>query len=365
MNRHLIDLTKRFSFGVNLDDYWRYAGTKAPKSIIIPHLLTVALPDTSFRQDLGKTVSGVPSIEAANLTLTKTLSNAKVDYVRCWFPWNLFEPTITPVELLDQLLETSYPRWPMDPLVTALTSHGISIVPVLASGYHRMLPKGLRVDQNPELYIKRASIHTRLLVRRYKDRIKSWQIENEPNWWIRHFAAGWRSGLSWLRLPGFRERLLQALHDSVRAEDPQSKIIVNLEGDARHLDPLKYARFCDILGLDFYPNYEVSSPINLSIFRISSKVGKEAGRPVIISETGYPSGPRILGHSRRKQAEYVRRSCREAFHIDTVNGVGMWRYADSAWKSFPFQENYFGLMDSNGNPKPSWGEYSDVILNLK
>src|SRR5713226_2427319 len=64
MNRHLLDLTKRFSFGVNLDDYWRYAGTKAPKSIIIPHLLTVGLPDTSFRQDLGKTAGGFPSTES-------------------------------------------------------------------------------------------------------------------------------------------------------------------------------------------------------------------------------------------------------------------------------------------------------------
>jgi hypothetical protein len=371
MNGPLLDLTKRFSFGVNIDDYWRYAGTKPPKSIIIPHLLSVTLPESKSQLSGLETSDGdgnehpTARVDAACISLANALSRARVDYVRCWFAWNLFEPEINRSLTPDDLLETSYSHWPMDPLVNALKDQGIGIVPVLGCGYQRMLPKGLKVDSNPALYIKRVSAHARLVVRRYRDRVKCWQIENEPNWWIRHLAAGWRSGSTWLRPGTFRDSLLQGLHDSVRAEDPASMIIVNLEGDARHLQSSNYTRFCDILGLDFYPNYEVSSPINLSVFRLTSKVAKEAGRPVIISETGYPSGPRILGHSRLKQAEYVRRACREAFQMDKVNGVGLWRYTDSAWKSFPFQENYFGLIDSNGNSKPGWSAYSDTILDLK
>ncbi|MCW3976129.1 MAG: hypothetical protein NWE86_07805 [Candidatus Bathyarchaeota archaeon] len=40
----LLDFSKRFSIGINIDDSWRYAGFSAPKSIIIPHLLSLDLP---------------------------------------------------------------------------------------------------------------------------------------------------------------------------------------------------------------------------------------------------------------------------------------------------------------------------------
>lgn len=40
----MFDLTKRFSIGINIDDPWIYAGTMTPKSIIIPHLLSIRLP---------------------------------------------------------------------------------------------------------------------------------------------------------------------------------------------------------------------------------------------------------------------------------------------------------------------------------
>src|SRR5256885_8271573 len=39
----LLDLTKGFSFGIDLDDSWRYSGMNPPRSIIIPHLLSISL----------------------------------------------------------------------------------------------------------------------------------------------------------------------------------------------------------------------------------------------------------------------------------------------------------------------------------
>jgi len=126
----------------------------------------------------------------AVVALAEHLVQAKIGFVRCWFPWKYFEPLPVSESSLDLLLDRSYSKWPIDDLVITLTSRGIDVVPVVACGYQRMLPQGLEPDHNRGLYLKRASIHARLLVRHYRDRIRCWQIENEPNWWAEHEAGG-------------------------------------------------------------------------------------------------------------------------------------------------------------------------------
>jgi len=253
----------------------------------------------------------------------------------------------------------------MDDLVNTLTGRGIGVVPVIACGYQRMLPQGLEPDPNRALYLKRVSIHARLMARHYKDRIKSWQIENEPNWWAEHAAGGWRSGLVWVYEHGFRHELLQTLNDAVHGEDPSATTIINLEADATTLDPGIYSSYCDILGLDFYPNYKISHPINTKALKLADQVAKKLSKPVMISETGYPSGPSLLAYSADSQAEYVTQACRAAHGSDGVTGIGIWRYIDTAWRSFPPQENHFGLFDNKRVPKPAWTEFSKVIKELK
>ena len=297
--------------------------------------------------------------------LADTIVDAGVGFVRCWFPWKYFEPFPVPEASLHHLVEKSYTQWPMDDLVNTLTRRGIGIVPVIACGYQRMLPQGLEPDPDRDLYLKRVSIHTQLMVRHYKDRIKSWQIENEPNWWAEHAAGGWRSGFVWIREHGFRRELLQALNDAVHGEDPSARTIINLEADAMVLEPGAYSSYCDILGLDFYPNYKISHPINTKVLRLADQVARKLSKPVMISETGYPSGPSLLGYSADSQAKYVADACRELRGLDHVTGIGIWRYIDTAWRSFPPQENHFGLFDNKGNPKPAWTEFSRVIKELK
>jgi hypothetical protein len=368
----LLDLTERFSFGINLDDPWRYSGVSPPKSVIIPHLLSVSLSEgkvldaaddqeiRSHREIEPKTVSG-----RATLALAETLADAKVDFVRCWFSWNYFEPTPVAESSLNQLVENSYSQWPFDDLVDTLASKGISVVPVVACGYRRMLPRGLEPDHNRALYLKRAAIHARLLTRHYKDRIKSWQIENEPNWWAEHEAGGWRSGLCWVRDHGFKQELLTTLNNAVHSEDPKASTIINLEADAKVLAPAPYSYNCDILGLDFYPNYKSAHPVNPGVTKLADQVGKALQKPLLISETGYPSGPGFLGYSSDRQAEYVETAAKEAFVFSHVTGIGIWRFNDTSWRSFPPMENHFGLFDKRGAPKPAWGAYSKVIKELK
>ena len=357
---------------MNLDDPWRYSGITPPRSIIIPHLLSVSLPegkilDEADEQEIrahGETEPNTVARRAA-LALAENLVEAQIQFVRCWFPWKYFEPAPIPESSLDQLLDRSYSQWPMDDLVNALTSRGIDVVPVVACGYQRMLPQGLEPDRDRELYLRRASIHARLLVRHYKNRVRCWQIENEPNWWAEHEAGGWRSGLSWVHEHGFRQELLETLNGAVHAEYPAALTIINLEADSKTLVSGEYSSLCDVLGMDFYPNYKSAHPINTSGFRLADQIAKTLEKPVMISETGYPSGPSVLGYSPDHQAEYVESASKVAYSLEGVTGIGMWRYIDTAWRSFPPQENHFGLFDNRGSPKPAWGAYSNTIKELK
>lgn len=366
----MLDFSGRFSFGLNIDDTWRYAGVREPKSIIIPHLLSLSLPegkvlDVADEEIIRRHTQEEPAGEAARATLAlaDVLSDAGADFVRCWFPWRFFEPRPVPLEGLDSLLESSYSSWPTDNLVRTLTDRGIGVVPVVGCGYSRMLPEGLAVDRYEE-YLRRIAVHTRLLVRRYRDRVRYWQIENEPDWWEMHLAGGWRSGAVWVE-GKFMPALLRTLNEAVHSEDVSAQTLVNLEGDAERLDPARYTPFCDILAFDFYPNYRSPSPINLSVFRRAEEAARSTGRKTVIIETGYPSGPALLGYDETKQAEYVALACEEAHSLDGVVGLGIWRYIDTSWRSFPEQENHFGLFDSHGRPKRAWGSFVRAIRELR
>jgi hypothetical protein len=367
-----MDLKSGFSFGVNLDDTWRYTGVPEPKSIIFPHLLSLSLRERgTFERREEATITlhhqPIPQDEAdrASLALADSLKAIGVDYIRCWFPWRSFEPRPVPEATLDTLLESGYSVWPTDGLVRALSEQGISMVPVLACGYQRMLPEGLEPDSNRDEYIRRAYIHARLLVRHYKGTIGSWQIENEPNWWKMHEAGGWRNGAAWLEGGGLDEGLLKALNEAVHEEDPKATTMINLEADEEKLSVAGYSQHCDVLGLDFYPNYKASEPVDPSAIRRAENLSLAADKPVMVAETGYPSGPGLLGYTQKKQADYLEGALRQAHSLDHVKGIGVWRYLDTSWKSFPPQENHFGLIDEKEGPKEAWYRYGKVLKDLK
>ena len=231
----------------------------------------------------------------------------------------------------------------------------IEIIAVIGNGYYRFLPERLDID-NASVYISRLIKASREIVRHYAKKIAVWQLENEPNWWFQHFAVDWRRGGVWFE-PNIAERILTELHQIVREEDPKALTLVNLEADTTINNASKYSGFADVLGLDFYPNYLNANPISVTGIRKASDIKKETGKPVLITETGYPSGPNFLGYSKTNQSKYVKQVCEEAYSIDAISALSMWRLRDSYWLSFPFQENSFGLLNRQGIPKPAWFEY--------
>lgn len=352
----------RFRWGVSIDDAWFYAGLPAPKSIIVPYLLSVQLPRGPFRLGIpsslyncncdGSFVQGVTTERDARCRqLAADLKQSGINFVRTWFQWNLFEPHI------DQ--DTTITQFPLDDFVRELTDAGIEILGVIGNGYQRFLPEGLDADRLSE-YLFRLKESSQQILSRYKGKVSAWQIENEPNWWMEHYATHWRTGEIWLE-PGIQDAILPELSQLVRETDPKSTVIINLEADHERTQWKYYTKFCDVLGLDFYPNYSHSSPVDASKIASATEIKQKAGCSVFIAETGYPSAPIILGYDKDKQSDYIRQACEVARSTDGIEGLCMWKLSDTYWHSFPDQENHFGLLEKNGNPKPAWTEYLEQI----
>jgi len=142
-------------------------------------------------------------------------------------------------------------------------------------------------------------------------------------------------------------------------------VAINLEADRKRTNWKSYSKYCDVIGLDFYPNYMKPFPIDVSNFDMATEVREDTDLPTYIAETGYPSGPRHEGFSETNQELYVRAASEKAYSVDALNGISVWRYSDSDWQSFPKQENYFGLKHQDRTPKPSWTDYLSIVKNFK
>lgn len=365
----------KFRWGVCIDDMWNYAGVLPPKSIIIPHLLRLRLPQGPFATNFGsaattnithvaRSLTNAPLIGlsskqrtelARNSTkkLARHLRQKRVQFVRCWFQWNLFQRNI-------QRGNSQTYEFPLDDFVQTMNEEGIDIIGVIGNGYERFLPVGLDIN-NLNQYIFRLSEASREIVRHYRGKIGMWQLENEPDWWLVHLAGDWRRGGVWLRRDAV-DRILGEIHRIVREEDPDTQTKINIQADSP-ASFLKFcSKYCDVLGLDFYPNYLHPKPINVS--RLKDKVSEArrlSGKQTMITETGYPSGPGFFGFDQKKQVEYVRAICEEAYSIDSISALGIWRLSDPYWLSFPFRENNFGLINRQGIPKAAWFEYLDQV----
>ncbi len=358
--------SQRFKWGISVDDMWKYADVEPPKSQIIPYLVSIRLPRGPVRigpdidpRSIESEIEQQPfrssdkNRELVCKELAAELKSRNIDFVRCWFQWNFFEPKISAGGTEDYL-------FPLDDFVSAMAENDIEIVAVLGNGYSRFLPQGVNTEDSKD-YIDRLVKMARAVVNHYRNSVSVWQIENEPNWWDEHYATHWRSGGIWVE-PGAQELILASLHDSVRSENPDATIMINLEADNKKTEWSFYSKYCDVLGLDFYPNYMRSAPVDASEVKFSSEVKRSTGHPVCIAETGYPSGPSFFGYDTGKQAEYVKSACKESFACNDIEALCLWRYSDSYWRSFPFQENYFGLLTREGNPKPAWIEYHNQIV---
>jgi len=206
--------------------------------------------------------------------------------------------------------------------VATFEKKGISLILAVGVGYTGGLPfisedgclkemAGERIHPHiigKDRYIEFTTAFARIMVRKFKNFVKIWQIENELNVACETVAWGWREGNAWCERE-FLDSLIESLYHAVKEEDPDAKTTHNFHTDLHFKEDIKrWYEYLDIIGLDAYPNYLVGEPT------YGREVGKRVGiavrlfpeKPVIVLETGYPTFPEERKFSEENQAKYIR-----------------------------------------------------------
>ena len=252
----------------------------------------------------------------------------------------------------------------------ALAVAYVSQIPTFERGSTRVLFTPGVVD--PEVYLGHLSLHARATVRRYRDRVRVWQLENELNnacevRLINRWRAGKWAPWRWLT------RVLTTLHDAVRREDPRALTTHNFSCDTPSLHPVyswkrdvdRWLPYLDWVGLDQYPNYlrgrkNRGAALGALVARVRERV--QADKPVWILETGIPAAPERKGFSEDLQRDYYQAVLES---VEGAGGAGVLFYClvsqeghpGNEWhkrRSWNDVENHWGLFRADGSPRPAY-----------
>jgi hypothetical protein len=293
-------------------------------------------------------------------------------------PWNRIEPKILkpglrPPDVTESLVEDyvsgAYPGvdWAeTDQWVGAVTAAGVRLHIGLGIAYVSQLPSFERSGStalftpgvvDPEIYLGHLSLHARATVRRYKDKIRVWQLENELNNAAEVTLVNkWRKGKwypwNWLT------RVIETLCEAVKREDPSAVATHNFSCDTPDLGRLyswrkdieRWLAYLDWVGIDRYPNYlkgrfNRGAEVGALACRVRDLVPAE--KPLWVLETGIPAEPARKGFSEALQAYYY------ATVLDAVQKAG----ADGVlFYCFVSQEGYPG---NDWHKRRPWNDVED------
>ncbi len=227
-----------------------------------------------------------------------------------------------------------------DNLINPMVDNGLVVVPWIGYGVTDNLPligdeRATPDTLGREQYLGCIYRYARATVRRYRDRVHHWMIEGELNEAQLTSLFGWRNGGAWAS-EAFLTELIATLHDAVRAEDPDAKIVIVFHTDIHegiHHDVRpgfingsmlagayhwtewleKWERYLDIVGINCYSNYYTADPIYGADIgdRVATAKSMVPDKPVIVFETAYPTAapgtilPDPVSFTEEKQAQYV------------------------------------------------------------
>lgn len=388
---------------------------------------------------------GLSQVDARTVALASELG---VRWLRPAVRWADVEPVLAQPSLTvadvkaDPSLVEQYSRsvdWTApDALLAALSGGGLRAFVIVGHGYASRLPRWNGIAATPdaigrEAYLGRLYLHVRAVVERYDGDghldapgitpVHHWQLENELNEAYLTALWGWRepsfeqAHISAWQDWDFLTRLLTTLADAVKGSDASALTAVNFHTDVS--DALsatlgkktwrqaiqQWSPLIDIVGIDAYPNYYRAQPPRGSVLgdRVSAARQLAGGKPVVVLETGYPSGPAIEGFDEASQDAYIRAAYASAvaagasgyFHFGSVTAeshsvditpvdlenlvrVGAaYDGEDVGWLiSFSLTqpdylkghfvsvlqavEGYWGLVRADGSHKPSWGAVQEL-----
>ncbi|OGL48232.1 MAG: hypothetical protein A2161_07630 [Candidatus Schekmanbacteria bacterium RBG_13_48_7] len=239
-----------------------------------------------------------------------------------------------------------------DTWLAEMKNNGMEPLMIIGHGYSTTLPyfNGQRITPDilgRENYLGHIYLFTRAAVERYNGDgeydapgglvVKYWQLENELNQAFFTALWGWRTpsfmdalGSAWQDW-NFVTELLATLYEAVKIEDPLALTTVNFHTDVpaeinqsfllpSWQDSIRlWLPWVDFIGIDAYPNYYIPEPVNGEILaqRIAEAYERGCGKPVVVIETGYPSGPPERGYNETLQAQYIQ----EAFDAAVSAGA--------------------------------------------
>jgi hypothetical protein len=244
---------------------------------------------------------------------------AGVKWTREEFHWNWIEPQRGQFDFafFDDLVETA-------------TAHGISVYGLLC--YYTEWNRPPVTDEFIENYCR----YVRTLVRRYKHRIRFWEIWNEPNIFF------------W---PGPKERyavLLKRAYEAIKEEDPTACVLgCSTAGIDTNFIRMVLDAGAPFDALTIHPYRGDLDPAGFirELREVRELVG---GRDVWITEMGWSS--EIGGLSEREQAAYVARTYTTALASGAVRNVAWYDFREDGTDPF-YNEHHFGLVRHDLTPK--------------
>ncbi len=268
---------------------------------------------------------GNPQSHKAMTDLADMARRAGVKWTREEIDWHLTEP------------EKGRYDWRFyDDLVKVANDHGIQVYGLLC--YWPDYPGSDKIIYT-EAGVKEYARWAAQVVRHYKDRIKHWEIWNEPNIFF------WS---------GPKELYIEALKQAsaaIKQEDPDAKVLgCSTAGiDAAFIKKVVDANApFDILTIHPYRGSLDERAFIDELRRTQQLVG---GRPVWITEMGWPTS---LGDtSERRQAGLVARTYLSSLASGAVGSVSWYDFRDDGNNPF-YNEHRFGLIRTDLRPKAGY-----------
>ncbi len=244
-------------------------------------------------------------------------------------------------------------------------------VPLVSAGNHVVRFDGNAISN--DVYLGHLFLHARAVVRRYRDRCTRWQLENELNEAVGTLLIlKWRNGRRWLSAR-FRTRLMELLHQAVKAEDKGARTSHNYSMGFRKIpglydwisDVSRWDRYVDIIGFDPFPNYLAGNPIGIegAVRKLTRRIRRLGLRkPIYILEDGYPVKPEGKGFSEENQRRYMEELL-DVAQDEKLDGVFVYCFVSqegapgNEWhklRRFNDIEDWWGLFRSDGTPRPAY-----------
>lgn len=268
---------------------------------------------------------GNPRSTETMTALAEMAQRAGVKWTREEFDWHVTEP------------EKGRYEWGFyDDLVRIANEHGIQVYGLLC--YWPDYP-GADKLRYTEAGVKEYARWAAQVVHHYKDRIKHWEIWNEPNIFF------WS---------GPKELYIQALKEAyaaIKQEDPDAKVLgCSTAGiDAEFIKKVVDANApFDILTIHPYRGSLHEREFIDELKRTSESVGR---RPVWITEMGWPTS--IGDASERRQAGLVARTYLSSLASGLIGSVSWYDFRDDGDNPF-YNEHRFGLIRTDLRPKAGY-----------